>query len=141
MREATFESLSADISIYVFCSDVLTKGFEEKWWKRSGLESLVPKYNDAIYALRGKEYQYRGKVERFWSTQDVELYSDVIDQVRVYDDLIHKVNDEIGAVTSEEKNDIDFSKVEPIVTKELRPAVDGLEQKSRALLDRLASGL
>lgn len=141
MREATFESLSADMSTFVFCSDVLTKGFEERWWKRSGLESLVPKYNDAIFALRGKEYRYQGKVQRLWGTNAVESYSDFIEQTRVYDDVIHKVNDEIGAVTSKEKGDIDFSKVEPIVTKELRPAVEALAKKSEALLDCLTNGL
>lgn len=140
-REAAFESLSTDVSKYIFCSDILTKGFEEKWWKRSGLESLLPKYNDAIFALRGKEYLYRGKVERLWGAEELDLFSDVITQVRLYDDLIHKVNEEIGAVTSKEKDDIDFVSVEPIVINELRPAVDALETKSKAFLNRLVNEL
>ncbi len=136
LREAAFESLSTDLSRYVFYSDILTKGFEEEWWKPSGLKSTVPKYNDAIRALRGHEYLYRGNVKSLWGQQELECFNKVMEKVRVYDDLVHKMNAEIGAVTSEQKEDIDFAKVEPI-TNELRPAVIALEDKSKTLLDSL----
>ena len=60
----------------------------------------MPKYNDAIHALRGREFLYRGRVKKLWGNDEIGLFADVMKQVRLYDDLIHKVNEEIDAPDS-----------------------------------------
>ncbi len=103
-RTMVFESLSANLSNYVFLSEVFLKAFDDEWIKRSGLETLVPDYNKAIIAMRSKEYVYRSKVRRFWGAPEEAQLVEVIEVTRSFDDLVHDLNVEIGAVTSKEKD-------------------------------------
>ncbi len=113
-RVTIYESLAKDIGYYLFYVDVLQDGFEDRWIRKSGLNSLIPKYNNSISQLRGNELLYISRVKRFWGNEESEKLEKLFVELGSLDDRVHDLNEQIGDVTSDFKDNIDFTKTDDI---------------------------
>ena len=139
-RIEIFETFSKDLSAYLFHAEVLHDGFSNKWIMKSGLTPIVKSYNIAIVKLRSNEYVNIGQIRAYWGVKYQANLISIYSKIKEFDKKVRDLNTEIGAVTSGNKESIDFSKTDK-TTSEMTPLLFDLKNQSKLYLDIMARNL
>ena len=136
LRTAHYEKLAADISNYTFFTENVTEYYDQGWTTKSSLEKVVLPYNEAIVTLRKQEYVTLALLHRFWDTDDVSRFKEVMETVREIDTQIHSLNPEAEAIATGAKQKADLAVTKP-VTDKLKLLVTKLKERINTFLSHL----
>jgi hypothetical protein len=136
LRTAHYEKLAADISNYTFFAENVTEYYDQGWTTKSSLEKVVPPYNEAIVTLCKQEYVTLALLHRFWDTDNVSRFKEVMETVREIDTQIHSLNSEAEAIATGAKQKADPAVTKPITDK-LKLLVTKLKTRINAFLSNL----
>jgi hypothetical protein len=135
LRVKSYETLSQDLSVYVFASENCQESIEHNLTTKDAMTPLVKDYNDAIDKLRKNEFVYRSWLSRYWGKDDVARFSDVMTSARSIDQTFHSLNDEFEAVNiTKSKQKIDDERAKKAAS-EMRPKLDLLRSQVQTLLE------
>jgi hypothetical protein len=73
----------------LFHAELVHKYFIRGWTKPKDLDPIITDYNEAITAIRKKEYVYLSWANRYWKEAEATKFSRVIDLVKSTDEAIH----------------------------------------------------
>ncbi len=129
-----YEELSSDLSEYIFIAEINIEFLEKGWTTEPSLSLNIREYNDSVTKLRKKEYVYLSWLKHFWKDKEVKLFSEIFQEIKSFDSVIHSLNDEFEKVNISKTS----MKVEPTIGNEaainMKKIFVPLREKIRKLL-------
>jgi hypothetical protein len=93
IRAKQFEEFATDLSCFIYYAKVINYVQKEGLTDPTPLNALTESYNEAILALRKKEYVYRSWAERYWSKVDYPRFKAVMAAIDGVDRAMLVFND------------------------------------------------
>lgn len=138
LRSERYQSLSTDLSNYVFSVEIFQEFFQENWTTLEALEGIIPRYNDAITNLRKNEYVYLQWLHQYWDERKINQFTEIMEIVRQIDHKTHSLNDELGKVRDDNKNHPKVNEERAKKTSdEIKPLLESLQEKTQVFLNDL----
>lgn len=110
LRTTRYEAVARDLSSFTFAVELVEEFFRNHWTTLKTLEWLIDYYNKAVTRLRESEHVYRQWLGHYWGPEQIKRFDRIMADVRAVDAEIHKLNDELERVQSDNKN---HPKVDP----------------------------
>jgi hypothetical protein len=94
LRVKQYEELAQDLSTYTFWVEVYQERYARGWTDDpDDLTAVADKMNEAMVALRTKQYVYWSWVKTYWGEMAVQDFTKVIEIIRKVDLRTHDFND------------------------------------------------
>jgi hypothetical protein len=138
LRSERYQSLSVDLSSYVFSVEIVQEFLQENWTPLGALEQIIPQYNTAITNLRKNEYVYLQWLHQYWDERKMDQFNEIMEIARQIDHKIHSLNDEFGRVRDDNKNypRVNEERARKVVA-EIKPLLESLQEKTQLFLNDL----
>jgi hypothetical protein len=136
LRTERYTTLATDLSNHVFSAELQQEFLEHNWTSEPTLKSLVDEYNTSITKLRRCEYVYYQWLSRYWGTEAMAEFEEIMKLVKQIDGVIHGLNDQfelVGITKSQPKVDETLAKQ---TAAALKPLVECLTKRTKAFLTR-----
>jgi len=131
-----FDKLATDFSDYMSAVGWAVEFYDKGFTKKSSLEMVIPKYNDAIINMRKREYVNLALIHRYWSEGAAKEFKEIMKKVREIDMLIHDLNSEAEQIESGKKEKADPAITKPVIEK-IKPLLNDLESRVDVFLSEL----
>ena len=102
LRVKQYEEFAKDLSSYVFEAEIQHEFRSSTWASSEDMTEVIRSYNLAITTLRSKEIVYLSWAERYWGSNHLPAFRQVLSMVKQVDAAVHAFND--GKKTKERLN-------------------------------------
>jgi hypothetical protein len=138
LRVSQYEDMAAQMSNYIFVSELSTEYIERGWTTREAMLDVINDYNAAIIIMRKNEFLYYSRLQRYWGGDAPSRFETFMATVLKFDAAVHSLNDQFEAVNVTKKQDkVDAKRAEEAV-KMTKPILEDLRNQGRALLTSLS---
>jgi len=94
LRTKYFEELAVNLSTYLFYAELYHERYQKGWANDpEDMAGIGGEINRAVTTLTIKEYVYRAWVKKYWGSDAVKPFNEVMTAVKSVDDAIHAFND------------------------------------------------
>ncbi len=137
LRTSQHEELASEISAYIFFAELNVEFIKEGWTTKTSLTLLLTGYNTSVTALRKKEFVYLAWLRKYWGSEEVESFAELMTAVREFDSALHTLNGEFESVNiTASKAKVD-QKLAAEALERMEPAAQKMRKLGREFLTSL----